>query len=259
MAGDWIKIEKVTPEKPEVLAISEFLGIHPSHAFGLCVKFWIWCDSQLADGNARNVTKVTLDYVIGCENFTQALLKVNWLRDRSGSLEVPHFDRHLSQGAKNRALTKERVSKHKEKSNRKSVSELTEEALAEKRREEKSIKEGDTQRTREDSEEIDPQKETQPPRQEFPSQEKVSIYAQSAPVPIFPDCAIAYFDEMEAVGWIGKNGHPIVDWRAGLRRYASHWNLNEQAKKMKTGKPDHREAKKLNEFTEKFTPLPRLR
>jgi hypothetical protein len=137
MAGDWIKVEKATVEKPEVLAISEMLGIHPVYAFGLCVKFWMWCDDQLSNGNAKSVTKVTLDYVIGHDGMTDALIKVDWLRDRSGSFEVPHFDRHLSEGAKNRALTKERVRKSKAKSNDASVNKVTQTALPEKRREEK--------------------------------------------------------------------------------------------------------------------------
>jgi hypothetical protein len=137
--SDWIKVEKATLHKPEVLAVSEALGIHPVHAFGLCVKFWMWCDDQILDGNARGVTKVTLDFVIGHPGMTDALLNVGWLRDRSGSLEVPHFDRHLSEGSKTRALTKERVRKSKGKSNAPSVTEVTQEALLDKRREEKNI------------------------------------------------------------------------------------------------------------------------
>lgn len=133
-----MKIEKVTPGKPEVLQVSVILGIHPTHAFGLCVKFWIWCDDQLHDGNARGVTGVTLDYIIGHIGFTNALVKVGWLRDRSGSLEVPHFDRHLSDSAKNRALTKERVKLSRDKSNENIVTNVTQKALPEKRREEKS-------------------------------------------------------------------------------------------------------------------------
>jgi len=138
MAGDWIKVEKATLEKPEVLAISQTLDIHPTHAFGLCVRFWMWCDDQLSNGNARGVTRVTLDYVIGQTGMTEALIKVGWLRDRSGSLEVPHFDRHLSESAKNRALTKERVKRSKKKGNANAVTRVTQTPLPEKRREEKS-------------------------------------------------------------------------------------------------------------------------
>lgn len=133
--SDWIKVEKATLHKPEVLALSEVLNIHPVHAFGLCVKFWMWCDDQILDGNARGVTKVTLDFVIGQPGMTDALLKVGWLRDRSGSLEVPHFDRHLSEGAKTRTLTKERVRKAKAKSNGQAVTKVTQEPLLDKIRE----------------------------------------------------------------------------------------------------------------------------
>lgn len=138
--SDWIKVEKATLHKPEVLALSEALNIHPVHAFGLCVKFWMWCDDQILDGNARGVTKVTLDFVIGHTGMTDALLKVGWLRDRSGSLEIPHFDRHLSEGAKTRTLTKERVRKSKAKSNARKVTEVTDEALLDKIREDNNNK-----------------------------------------------------------------------------------------------------------------------
>ncbi|MCD0460038.1 hypothetical protein [Roseiconus lacunae] len=118
MAEDWIKVEKVTPGKPEVLGIASELGIHPVHAFGLCVRFWMWCDDQLLTGNAPRVTAATLDCFLGHEGLASALLKVGWLQVRSDSLEVPHFDRHLSTGAKKRASTRERVAKSRAKKKR---------------------------------------------------------------------------------------------------------------------------------------------
>ena len=73
MAGDWIKVECVTPDKPEVFQIAEDLGIDPEHAFGCLVIIWIWADLQTVDGNAKgngggngggngvSVTKTLLD------------------------------------------------------------------------------------------------------------------------------------------------------------------------------------------------------
>lgn len=113
MAGDWIKIEKCTPRKTEVMSIAGDLGIHMDHAFGMCFRFWAWCDDCLSTGNAPNVTEPLLDELIGRPGFSKALIKVGWLRVRNGSLEVPNFDRHLSQTAKNRALTAQRVAAHK--------------------------------------------------------------------------------------------------------------------------------------------------
>ena len=138
MAGDWIKVEKSTPYKPEVLRLSGLLSIHPAHAFGLCFRFWSWADDQLTNGHALGVTEITLDSVIGHAGFTSALINVGWLQVRSGSLVVPHFDRHLSDSAKNRALSGER-----KKNQRSSVSRSERDKSVtreEKRREEKSIK-----------------------------------------------------------------------------------------------------------------------
>lgn len=114
MAQDWIKVEKTTPEKPEVLCISEILEIHPTHAFGLCVRFWLWCDDQMQSMSQKFVTNVTLDYVVGHKGFADALVVVGWLRVREGSLEVPNFDRHLSESAKKRADSGRRKQKQRE-------------------------------------------------------------------------------------------------------------------------------------------------
>jgi hypothetical protein len=116
MAGDWIKVEKSTPRKPEVMAIADDLGIHIDHAFGLCFRFWCWCDDQMTDGHALSVTNVTLDSSFGHAGFATALVKVGWLRVRNGSLEVPNFDRHLSESAKNRALSGMRKAKQRAES-----------------------------------------------------------------------------------------------------------------------------------------------
>ena len=136
MAGDWVKMEKATARKPEILRIACALNIHPDHAFGLCFRFWSWCDDHLTTGNAAGVTETLVDALLDRSGFCAALISVGWLRVREGSLEVPNFDRHLSESAKNRALTAQRVAKHKAKSGNEKV---TVEALPEKRREEKSL------------------------------------------------------------------------------------------------------------------------
>lgn len=115
MAGDWIKVEKSTPEKPEVLALAELLGIHPDEAFGKCFRFWRWADSNLVDGTVKLVTKASIDNVLGCSGFADALVKVGWLTARKGSLVIPNFERHTSESAKQRALTAIRVAAHKAK------------------------------------------------------------------------------------------------------------------------------------------------
>ena len=146
MAGDWIKVEKATARKPEILQMSEILGIAPDHAFGLCFRFWSWCDDQLKTCHAIGVTNVTLDAVIGHAGFATALIKVGWLEVRSGSLSIPNFDRHLSDSAKNRAQSGKRKQKQRLDSPEMSRSERDKnetKAGPEKRREEYSISIGD--------------------------------------------------------------------------------------------------------------------
>jgi len=103
MAQEWIKVEKATARKPEVLRISSALNIHPDHAFGLCVRFWCWCDDQCDIGHACGVTLVTLDLILGHTGFATQLVKAGWLNETDDGISIPHFEYHLSQSSKTRA------------------------------------------------------------------------------------------------------------------------------------------------------------
>lgn len=132
-------MEKATARKPEILQLADILSIHPDHALGLCFRFWSWCDDQMTSGHAPSVTSVTLDSVFGHAGFASALITVGWLRVREGSLEVPNFDRHLSDSAKNRALSGERKKKQRANVTEMSRSQRDKSVTREeKRREEKN-------------------------------------------------------------------------------------------------------------------------
>lgn len=139
MAGDWIKVEKVTPRKLEILAIAAKLGIHADHAFGLCFRFWSWCDDNFAETNAPSVSKALVSALVERSDFVDAMVSVGWLIDSGETVVISNFDRHLSQTAKQRALTSRRVAKHESKNTN---AKLTLRALAkeEKRREESNKK-----------------------------------------------------------------------------------------------------------------------
>ena len=142
MAGDWIKVEHATPDKPEVYTMATILGIDPDAVVGKLVRFWTWCDQQSISGNALTVTDSVLDRITHQPGFSDALRKVAWLEVRSGSLQVPRFDRHNGQTSKARAVCNRRVADHRNKCNAPSVTNVTptalEKPLPEKRREEKS-------------------------------------------------------------------------------------------------------------------------
>lgn len=121
MAGDWIKIQCATPDKPEIYQLAEALDITPEHAFGCVACLWIWADQQLQDCNAHGVTQTLLDRKSGVIGMTQALLSVGWLQEkcdesghRSGYVFV-NFDRHNGKSAKKRAATNARVAKSRAK------------------------------------------------------------------------------------------------------------------------------------------------
>jgi len=134
MAGDWLKIESCTPDKPEVIGMAAMLGIPVAHAFGSLFLVWRWFDQHSTDGNAQYVTTVTIDLISGNAGFAKAMQTVGWLTvNGDGLLTLPHFDRHCGETAKTRALTKNRVAKSKAKAAQNPV---TVEALPEKRREE---------------------------------------------------------------------------------------------------------------------------
>lgn len=108
MPGDWIKVEKDTPEKAEIGALCSTLGIIPDVAFMKCFKVWRWADSNTVNGHVRSVTLSFLDEVAGLPGFSQALVNIGWLYVRSDSLEFPNFDRHMGQSAKRRAVAANR-------------------------------------------------------------------------------------------------------------------------------------------------------
>lgn len=199
MPGDWIKIEKCTPRKTEVMAIAGSMGIPMDQAFGMCFRFWAWCDDNLATGNAPNVTEALLDDLIGRAGFSNALIKSGWLRVRNGSLEVPNFDRHLSQSAKNRGLTAQRAAKCKaKKSNDASVTLPLPELELEKSLASSTRNTGDPCTV-----------------------EEAWVYAQSIGLGVTREGVELWHAKKSDAGWVmhRQNGvvQPIGNWQANLR------------------------------------------
>jgi len=113
MAGDWIKVEHTTPEKPEVFAIAEELGIDPDTVFGKLMRIWIWADRQTINGNAPGVTLALIDRYTGVSGFAKSMIKTGWLVEKKDGFQFSNFENHNGETAKQRALTAKRVSKYK--------------------------------------------------------------------------------------------------------------------------------------------------
>lgn len=113
MAGDWIKVEHATIDKPEILRTAELLGISRDAALGLYFRFWVWLDKNLSGfcpDFVRHVSEKSLDDVLQCPGFSACLEAVGWAKfDHDGVvLQVSNADRHNGNTAKNRALDTKR-------------------------------------------------------------------------------------------------------------------------------------------------------
>jgi hypothetical protein len=206
MAGDWIKMEMATPDKPEVFAIADRLGIDPDAVVGKLVRLWVWADNQSLSGNALTVTFVTLDRITFCSGFAAALVSVGWLNGEDGNLSLPNFDRHYGKTAKARAVTGKRVSNHRANCNGDTVTDVTPLALPEKRREEKNT-EGERNARG---------------KHQRPTLEEAKIAAKNAAVT--PEEAEKWWHKREAADWMrslggGATGAVGANWQSDMTQW----------------------------------------
>lgn len=222
MAGDWIKVEHTTPDKPEVVKLAGILGIDQDAVVGKLLRLWIWADQQSVSGNAITVTNSFLDRLVFCPGFAAGLVKVGWLNGREGLLSIPNFDRHNGQSAKNRANTNRRVANsrkaHHERvaktCNENVTLEPLQKPLPEKRRE-------DNTTTTTTGREVC----------QFPKDvSEVDRFMDAQVLHPLGDeltrCAERFFNEQSAVGWRNRHGVPLADWRPMARQYAATWARN---------------------------------
>jgi hypothetical protein len=113
MAGDWLKVETSTPDKPEILQMAHDLSIDPDAVVGKLIRVWSWFDSHSEEGNAPSVSKLLLDRSVGVTGFVNCMISVDWMREEGETLTIPNFDNHNGASAKKRANTARRVAKLK--------------------------------------------------------------------------------------------------------------------------------------------------
>ncbi len=113
MRRPWIKIETATPDKPEICAIATQLRMDADMVVGKLIRLWSWITVNKILGSDLGVTKEFLDKLVGRKGFADALQSAGWLLVSGGKLSMPHFERHNSDAAKVRALTAQRVKRHR--------------------------------------------------------------------------------------------------------------------------------------------------
>jgi|GEM_PF-937956 len=115
MGRNWIKIETVTCDKPEVCVVATQLKVDPDMVVGKLVRLWSWAEVNRINGNEMSVTFEFIDKLVGKKGFAAALAKAGWLRTVGDKLQFPNFGRHNGPSGKGRALTAQRVSRHRDR------------------------------------------------------------------------------------------------------------------------------------------------
>ncbi|MGY3285070.1 hypothetical protein ACVW05_002672 [Pseudomonas fulva] len=209
MAGDWIKFELTTMDKPEVCQIADLAGIDTDAVVGKLMRVWGWFDQQTEEGNAPSVSKKLLDRIVGVTGFCDHMKSVGWMVEADGVISLPRFERHNGKTAKNRALTARRVSNHKS-SNGEGNARIVKSALPreEKRREDKdqhnTLGAGDQNSPPpEQTCPVDPKAPTEMTLDWVPDQKLLKAYSarMGTPVELFtPDATAAFVCHYSASG-----------------------------------------------------------
>lgn len=134
MAGDWIKLEHATPDKPEIAIASEMLGQSLGDTFLVFVRYWIWLDQNLSESRDDLVTFVSrksIEKKFACPGLASVLEHIKWAEfdDEKQTLKVVNANYHNTNTAKTRALTQKRTKRWRDER-------VTQSASPEKRREE---------------------------------------------------------------------------------------------------------------------------
>lgn len=133
MAGDWIKMEVTTADKPEVAMMAHKLKCEPDLIVGKLFRIWVWANQNSVDGNAVTVTESFLDRIAHRKGFASAMRTAGWLSGANGALCFPGFERHNGKTAKARAMGNRRVALHRSGNESVTLPPL-QKALPEKRR-----------------------------------------------------------------------------------------------------------------------------
>lgn len=112
---DWLKVEKVTPDKPEMLKAASDCRVSQGDAFLAWFRLWCWFDATTGDGTVQHVQAEQLDRIAGVPGFAASMSESGWLELSEGGVMVMRWDRHNGKSAKQRALHAGRMQSYRAK------------------------------------------------------------------------------------------------------------------------------------------------
>jgi hypothetical protein len=264
MAGDWIKVELTTPDKPEVVLMAVALKIDQDAVVGKLFRLWAWADQNSIDGQGVTVTRAFIDRLAARKGFAKAMITVGWLAGADGNLTFPNFTRHNGTSAKARAEVNRRAQNHRErhakgtvnvtpgplpapaKSNTQRVTGITPNALR------KPLPEGEKRRERERAEyssDVPSEGESLlcseaaegPSPGRNPSLQEAMAFAPQAGID--PHVAEVWWHDCDSRGlsatgrFLDKSGHEIRHWPSALTSFGRRWQDNERSRGPSRGTP----------------------
>ena len=111
MAGDWIKVEKVTPDKPELAILARKLKVSQGEAFAEWFCIYAWADGVTVDGFVPHLSLSDGDALSRSRPGTCAALaspEIGWVVEEADGLHFLKWERHNGKCAKARALDTEK-------------------------------------------------------------------------------------------------------------------------------------------------------
>ena len=116
MAGDWLKVEKATPDKSEIRHIARQCSVGVAEAFASWFRLWCYFDSETSTGELQFLTPHDCDDIGRLKGLGDALQSCRWLEFDAGGARVLNWDRHNGKSAKRRATETRRKKASREKS-----------------------------------------------------------------------------------------------------------------------------------------------
>lgn len=238
----WIKVLTTLPRDKDILTLAREMGCNRHEALGIAVDWLCWLDDNSADGET-GLRREDIDSILCHDGFCEALEAVGWaFVDERGNVVAVDFDRHNGASAKKRAETARKVQKHRASNQnvtKKGYKKVTK-GLPEEEEEEDIKENGSTDPKEKDADALPAAVEAaMTPEPEPPARrgarpanaDEVADYLNTLPLLKLTagqrlEAATAFFDEMEAVGWVNKYGRNVWQWRAAARNYATQWAEN---------------------------------
>ena len=105
----WIKMRHELLDAPEIRRISKATGLDRDQVYGKLYRLWTWFDRHSTGGTMCHADFDDVDEQVGLCGFGASLESVGWLVKTDGGIEIPHWERHNSESAKERALKASRM------------------------------------------------------------------------------------------------------------------------------------------------------